>query len=157
MFSSKRVAQHRVVGGLADDRGHPLQPDPLRGPPPPLAHDELEAACRGLADDDRLQQAELADRVLQLAQRLVVELRARLLRVGDDRVDLDLAQLGGERGPVAESRAGRRGWGGSANDAGVPMRTDTSTPSSGRVGISAASPRPSPPLRCGTPRSFIAG
>ena len=40
------VAQHAVVGGLADDRGDGRQPGLLRGPPPPLPHDELVPSAR---------------------------------------------------------------------------------------------------------------
>jgi hypothetical protein len=96
------VAKHRVVAGVPDDRRQALQPGPLRGTPAPLAHDELVGPGGRLADDDRLQETELADRVLQLREGIFVEGGARLVRVGLDGGEVDLA----------EGRAGHRGLGG---------------------------------------------
>src|SRR5262249_21760729 len=64
---------------------------PLRGTQPALAHDELVRVAAELANDDGLHEAELADRVLELAQRVLVEDLPRLLRVRLDRVGRDLA------------------------------------------------------------------
>jgi hypothetical protein len=89
----QRVAEHDVVGGGADDRRDAAGARALRGAPAALAHDELEASGPGLPHHDWLQQPELADRVLQLGERLLVEGGARLVGVGGDGGDVDLAVL----------------------------------------------------------------
>ena len=61
-----------------------------------LAHDELVGSLPRVADDDRLQDAELTDAVHELGEVVGVEVGARLARVRDDRVRVD----------VHESRAG---------------------------------------------------
>ncbi len=150
----QRVAEHHVVGGVPDDRGEGGESDAARGPEAALAHDELERSGARLADDDRLQEPELADRVLELRQRLFVEAGARLLRVGDDGGERDLAVLG--RGQIRWARRtspartpGRRG-GRSRRDRSGSVEKP---PGPGPVGMSAASPRPRPPLRGGAGRS----
>ena len=45
----QRVPQHRVVAGVPDDRRDGVPAERLRGPPPPLAHDEFVAAVADLA------------------------------------------------------------------------------------------------------------
>src|SRR5438876_504539 len=61
------VPEELVVLGLLDDRADLGQPGSLAGPPPPLAHDELIPAGARRTDDHRLQQADLPDRLRQLA------------------------------------------------------------------------------------------
>jgi hypothetical protein len=107
------VAEHGVVGGVPDDGRHGVQAGDTGRPQAALAHDEFVTAIRILPDDDRLEQPELPDGVAELLQRLVVEDLARLLRVGDDVTDGDLAQLrtgNAERTLVGGSR-GRSGGG----------------------------------------------
>jgi hypothetical protein len=84
------VPEELVVLGLLDDRADLGQPGALAGPPPPLAHDELIPAGPGRADDHRLQQADLADRLRELVQGLFVEGPPWLPGVRRDRRDLDL-------------------------------------------------------------------
>ena len=57
----ERVAEHVVVGRLADDGRDAVKPGSLRCPHPPLAHDELVAVGAELPHDDRLEQADLGD------------------------------------------------------------------------------------------------
>ena len=81
----QRLTQRVGVVGVADhdrDRG---QPGELGRAQPPFAGDQLVARA-GLADDDRLQDPDLTDRDGERRDRLVVEVRPRLLRVGGDRV-----------------------------------------------------------------------
>jgi len=92
------VPQQRVVLGLPNDRGQPVQARLLGRAPAPLAHDQLVLVRADLADHDRLQQTELLDGVGQLGQCLFVEGAAGLLRVRRDR----------GRGQLAVARAGNR-------------------------------------------------
>ena len=78
------VAEHGVVGGVPDDGRHGLQAGRASRPESTLPHDELVGALAVLADDDRLEEAELLDAVGELLERLVVEDLTGLLRVGDD-------------------------------------------------------------------------
>ena len=95
----QRVAQQVLVGGVADDRRDRVEAGLPGGARAALAHDELvRALVAGGADDDGLQDAELADAVDELGEVVGVEVGARLTRVGDDRVRID----------VDESRAGNR-------------------------------------------------
>ena len=88
------VPKHALVGGLADDRGDGREAGLLGGAPAALPHDEL-IPTGGLAghctDHDRLHEAELADGVHELGERLLVEDLARLPRVRIDRRRVDLA------------------------------------------------------------------
>ncbi len=90
----ERVAEHVVVGRLADDGRDVLEAGPLRRPHPALAHDELVAAGAELPHHDRLQQADLGDGGGQFLERLFVEGQARLARVGRDRVDRHFLEIG---------------------------------------------------------------
>ena len=76
------VAQHDRDGGQAGRLGCPQ---------PPLPRDQL-VARPGPAHHDRLQDAHLADRGRERVDRLVIEVRPGLLRVGGDRVDRDLEE-----------------------------------------------------------------
>jgi hypothetical protein len=137
----QRVAQHVVVGGLADDGRDRLQPACRPARQPPLAHDELVALAAvvvgQLPHDDGLEQPDLADGHDQLGQRLLVEVGARLQRVGRDAVQRHL----GEAGP-----GDRR-----ATAALPPAAGVTSSPVGRPGGDERARPRPSP--RCGAGRS----
>ena len=59
----QRVAQQGVVGRLADDRRDGLEPGLLRRPASAARPSPARTAVADGADDDRLQQADLADRV----------------------------------------------------------------------------------------------
>ena len=84
------VPEELVVLGLLDDRTDLGQPGPLASPPPPFAHDELVPIGPGRADDHRLQQADLPDRLCELIESLFVEGPPRLPGIRRDRGDLDL-------------------------------------------------------------------
>ena len=116
------ISQHRVIVGVPDDRGDRVESRFLGGPPPALAHDDLEAVIVGSPHHDRLHQAELSDRVDEFGQCLFVEDLTRLLRVPVDSVDRDLEvhrpggrgeltliDLGGRS--LVAFRARRRGFG----------------------------------------------
>src|SRR5437773_200921 len=76
-----------VLGaGLAHDHREPLEAGAHRRAQPPLAGAQL-VAPRDAAHDQGLEEPVAADRVGELAERLVVEVPARLLGVGHDLVD----------------------------------------------------------------------
>ena len=90
----QRVAQQVVIGGIPHDRRDGRQPCLLGGPPPALPHHQLVARPRSvgrLPNHDRLHQAEFADRVDQLGERLFIEYLPGLARVGLDRRGIELA------------------------------------------------------------------
>ncbi len=139
------VAQHAVVGGLADDRRDGRQPGLLRGAPPPLPHDELvprRRRARHRADHDRLHQAELADRVHELGECLFVEHLARLPRV---RVRSPTGRSRGRpRRRRFGSRRARRGRRRRPRRPSAFRRVATGRLRPGPVGMSDARPRPRP-------------
>ena len=98
-----RVLEHGRVVGNPDHRGHGLQTDAPRRAPPPLAGDELVATALSRADEDGLQDADLADRIGERAERFLVEMFARLLRVRPDLRDRYL----GEAARLLRDRPGR--------------------------------------------------
>ena len=102
------VLEHRGVVGDAHDRRDGLQPDPPRRAPAALARDQLVAAALGRAHENRLQDADLADRVGQRGQRLLVEVLARLLRVRPDLRGRDIGQPAGLFRDRAASGSARR-------------------------------------------------
>ena len=82
----QRVAQQVVVGGLAHDRRDGGQaglsgPRASAAPPSPVGSADRSASAPQRADHDRLHQAELADRVHEFGERLLVEHLPRLPRV----------------------------------------------------------------------------
>ena len=85
-----RLLEHRGVVGDPDDRGDRLEPDAPRRAPAALARDQLVAVAARPRDQHRLEHADLADRVGERGERLLVEVLARLLRVRPDRRDRDL-------------------------------------------------------------------
>ncbi len=85
----QRVLERRRVVGVADQRGDVLQPDPPRRPPAALAGDQLVAVV-GLAHEHRLEDPDLADRLRQRSELLLVEVLPRLVRVRPDRRDREL-------------------------------------------------------------------
>ena len=93
------VAQEVVLLGHLDDGRDDVLAGGPRGAPAALAHDQLVAHLAVLgalghpADDDRLEHADLADRVHQLGQLVLVEDGARLAGVGPDLVERDLGEL----------------------------------------------------------------
>jgi hypothetical protein len=87
------IPQQRVVrcvphdgrdGGQAGGRGRA---------PTPFAHDQLVFVVRGRPHDNGLQNAELADRVGQLGQRVLIEDGPGLPRVSPNRADRELQKL----------------------------------------------------------------
>ena len=93
-YTIQVVVRHPgVVPGLADDRRDPLQAGLLGRPPPALAHDELVAVLTDGAHDDRLEQADLLDRVHELGHRLLLEHLAGLAGVRGDRGDGQLGKV----------------------------------------------------------------
>ena len=89
------IAQEYVVSRLTDDRRDRVEAGPAAGTPAAFARDELEmgALRRGIGHgsyDDRLEQADLGDRVHELGEGLLVEDSARLTRVGAYVVEGDL-------------------------------------------------------------------
>ena len=120
----QRVAQQDVVARPPHDGRDARETRPLRRPPAPLAHDELVPPGPRLADDDRLQQPELPDRVLEFRKRLLVEDSSRLLRVRLDRLDVDVAVVGRARRCFTWNirREGARGRAGPAEQDGGGVR-----------------------------------
>ena len=82
-----------LVVDLADVCREALQVGALRGPPAAFAADDDVFPVGGLPDRDGLYDPELADRVGQFVEGLLVELRARLRGVGHDVGDPDLGHL----------------------------------------------------------------
>ena len=78
------IAQQIVIFGIAHDGGNGGQASLGGGAPTALTHDELKSALLGGTNDDRLQEAEFADGVNQLAELILIKNGARLLGVGDD-------------------------------------------------------------------------
>ena len=89
----QRVAQHRLVGGLANDGRDLGELGELGRPPAALTHDELVVLAAERAHDDRLQQPDLADAGGELLQRLLVEVLPGLAAVRGDPGHGDHAQL----------------------------------------------------------------
>ena len=97
MFSSsasRSIASSAVSRTIA---GIGVQPGRDRRAQPPLPHHQLVAVASSGRHDDRLQHAELAHRVGQLGQRVLVEDLAGLLGVGVDRVDRQLGEAARRR------------------------------------------------------------
>ena len=92
--------QRLFVGEIADDDRRFVDLRALCGAPAAFAGDDLERV--GLAprraDDQRLQDALFADRRGQVLQRVVVEMAARLQRIGDQLADRDQAESHTRRG-----------------------------------------------------------
>ena len=98
----QRLLDDGQVVGAAYERRDRRQPGAPGGTPPALAGDQLVAGPRlDRADQDRLQDADLLDAGGELGQRLLVEVDARLMRVGRDVGDRDVDQ---DRGVIAASR-----------------------------------------------------
>ena len=108
----QRVAQQVVVLGLPHDGRNHRQAGGLGGPPAPLAHHQLEPAVAQRADDHRLQQADLVDRVDQLGHGVLVEHRARLPRVGRDGLESAARRSRSPRGsgPSVPAVSGAGPW-----------------------------------------------
>ena len=94
----ERHFQHIAVTGGADDDGDFRQPEADAGAPPALAGNQLKAAVY-FADDQRLNDAVLADGLDQFGQRFFAQVFARLQRTWEERVERDsahhLARSGG--------------------------------------------------------------
>ena len=79
--------ERRVVIDLFDHGRHGLQAGPAGGPPAALAGDELVATALAGTDQDRLEDAMLADRGREVVQGGFVQRRAGLVGIGVDAVD----------------------------------------------------------------------
>ena len=106
----QRVPEQVIVAGLADDRGDREQAGTARCPPPALAHDQFEGFAvvgdRDRAHDHWLENSDLAQRVGELVELVVVEHRARVAGVLPHLVDRDLGELGSRhahQAPVVRS------------------------------------------------------
>ena len=98
----ERGLQRLLVVEVDDADRDALQPDLGRGPESTFAGDELILAVDA-ADDERLQDAVLADAGGQRRELIVVEMLARLIRVLDDLPDRDLARVDRRRRRVGAS------------------------------------------------------
>ncbi len=94
---------------LADDRRDRVKPCPLRGAPAALSGDDLEPSVAMRPKQDRLQDTALGNRIGELVDRLFLELDARLLGIGPDPADLDLADSAGPNGTALCGRRRRHG------------------------------------------------
>ena len=92
VFHERHGVQVLVVH-LADVGREGFEIGALRGPPAAFAADDDVFAVGGLLDRHGLDDAQLADRVGQLVEGLLVELRARLGGVGYDVADCDFGHL----------------------------------------------------------------
>ena len=97
----QRDLRRRRLVDLADDRRDRVQPRPLRRAPAALAGDDLKPVAVG-PQQDRLEHPALGDRIGQLVDRFLAELDARLVGIGPDPRDLDLAHA------AARARRARR-------------------------------------------------
>jgi hypothetical protein len=108
-----------AVGGFGDHDRNLADAGKTGGLPAALADDEAEAAAFGDSDDEGLNNAVLADGGGEGFEAVAVEVLARLLGVGVDGVDIDLADAGGLGGgrkegieTATEGAAARRAsWG----------------------------------------------
>jgi hypothetical protein len=88
----EREQQRVAVVRLAHERGHVRNARLACRAPAALAGDQLPAAGRARAHDDRLQDALRADRLREAGAGVAVEAAARLARVRVDRRDRELDQ-----------------------------------------------------------------
>ena len=79
----QRKLKHFEVGRLTDDDGNFFQSGLTRGAPATFARDELEETAN-LADNERLDDAVLADGIDQLGEQFGSEIGTRLQRAGHD-------------------------------------------------------------------------
>src|SRR3954454_4014370 len=106
ILDQRDLGRGRFVN-LADDCGDRVQPRALRRAPTALAGDDHIIPTLG-PEQDRLEDAALADRVGELVERFLVELDARLVRVGPDPRDLNLAHTAARGGRFARAGSRRR-------------------------------------------------
>ena len=86
-----------------------MKPRPLRSAPAALASDDLKPSVTMRPQQDRLQDTTLGNRIGELVDRLFLELDARLLGIGPDPADLDLADSAGPNGTALCGRRRRHG------------------------------------------------
>ncbi len=89
----ERVSEHVSFGRVAHDGRNPIEARTLRRTPPALTHDEFVVARHHLADDDGLQEANFADGQREVRKRFLVEVLARLPRIGRDRADRHFVEV----------------------------------------------------------------
>jgi hypothetical protein len=126
----QRVLQRQLVADVAHEDGDVLQPRPLGRPPASLPGDEGVAIGPELADEDRLQDAELADRRGEPGQRLLVEAGPGLEGVGLDLGDRHLLHPGGRTG--ASGDVGRDEGAEALTQPAAPLHRSPPGPGSGR-------------------------
>ncbi len=83
--------QGRMFARFAHDGGNSGQAGALRGTPAAFAGNQLEKSVVEGTNDDRLNDTVLPDRIGQLVQPIFIEILARLMLVGEDSIDIDLA------------------------------------------------------------------
>jgi hypothetical protein len=117
------------VAELAHEDGHLVEARALRCAPPALARDDLVAAGAALADEDGLEDADLADALRELVEGRLVEVRSRLPAVRVQLFDrCGEAQRGRGRGARlardegVEAAAEARLLGGRGHERGVSGR-----------------------------------
>ena len=133
-----RDLERGVVVDVLDDRGDRQLARDLRRAPAALARDQLEAAVVERSDEDRLQDAVLADGRRHLLEGFLVERHARVLRVGFDAVDRDdanaLVAMRVLRGEEADDRGRERAFlGQSPSGCGAEVRPGQVRSPPGRV------------------------
>jgi hypothetical protein len=83
-----------AIPHIADDRGKHGNPSCTRRTPTAFAGDELEPSLGSTADHDRLEHALQADRARETCGRFRLEASPGLARVGVNRLDGEVEQLG---------------------------------------------------------------
>ena len=88
----QRDLQRLAVGKIADQHRHLVHAGALSRAPAPFAGDDFELAIAALAHHQRLQQTLVADRAGQIFEITVGEMLARIIRIGMQELDRNMAQ-----------------------------------------------------------------
>ena len=89
VLDQRDLGRGRIVD-LSNDRRNRVQPSTLGGTPSPLPRDDLESVTMR-AEENRLQNAALGNRIGEFVDRLFFELHTRLIWVGPNAAYLDLS------------------------------------------------------------------
>jgi len=92
VLNQREFERSSLVEPVVHQRGDRRFNGELGGTPTALARDQLEPASGARPDDDRLQHASLADRVSERGERRLVEVLTRLVGVGVNLLESELAQ-----------------------------------------------------------------
>jgi hypothetical protein len=103
-----RDLERRVVVDVLDQRGDRLEAGLPRRAPAPFAGDDLLRVRSERPDQDRLEDAMLADRGRKLVEGLLLEDETRLLRVRFDVIDGNDPDADRTRGAVGRQQADDR-------------------------------------------------